>query len=271
MLPRILSLCLVALLAISCSKEQPEVKAEPTAAQKLKAHEDKLKKDETEDLFRSMKSETMAFLYQFGVAVRIPAHVRNNTTEQYKVALNMGVALTDAISAVSNKSEKEFLDIAASLNEYGERLNVSESILTKYTMIKDAVAKAEWDKVEALLYDIEESVFNELKNNDMTQEAILIMAAGWIEGVYVSSKSLSENLNVDAAEVLRKQNFATYLQSNLDNLTDELSNKAEVVRILNALPQIEKVMSKDKAEKFTKEDIDRLLSVTAPIHELIVK
>jgi uncharacterized pyridoxamine 5'-phosphate oxidase family protein len=270
MLKRILTLCLI-LLAVSCSKEKPEVVVEPTEAQKLKAHEEKLKKNETEDLFRSMKSETMNFLYQFGVAVRIPENIRNNSTEQYKVALNLGVSLTDAISAVSNKSEKEFLAFAGNINEYGERLNVSESILNKYSMIKDAVAVAEWDKVEALLYDIEESVFEELRNNDMTQEALLIMAAGWVEGVHVSAKSLSENVNKEAAEVLRKQNFVAYLQSNLENLSDDLSNKAEVVRILNALPQIEKIMNKPKTDAYTKADIDKILSITTPIHDLIVQ
>lgn len=268
---RLITLAVISFALLACSKKKEAAKSSmPSKAESVKAHEEQLKKDETEDLFRTMKSETMAFLYNFGVAIQIPKTEQNNSTEQYKVALNMGIAITDAISAVVNKNDKDFLKYAGYINEYAERLNVSEAVLNKYTMIKNAVSAGEWDKVENLLYDMEENVFAELKNNDMTQESILIMTAGWIEGLYVSSRSLQSNPNANASKALNKQNFVKYLQSNLDNLNDDLTNKAEMLAVFDALPKIEAVINQ-KNHVFTTKEIASIVSLTEPLHNSIVK
>lgn len=263
----------VLLTAVSCGneKEQAIPTKEASTKQVIEQQENKFKRDETFALFQTMESEVLGFLYNSGVVLKVPSPQLNNSTEQYKVALNLGLAITGAVSSITSKNDKAFLDYASNLNQYAERLGLSDQILNKYTTITAAVKKGDWDKVEVLILDIKDAVFDELKENDMTSETIIIMVSGWIEGVYIASSSLNDNFKADATDILNKKNFVKYLKQNLSNLDNATANKTELVAIAQALDKIEPIMDQGAAHVYTEAEVKSLMDLTKPVHDAIVQ
>ena len=217
-----------------------------------------------------MENETLGLLYNFGVAVYTPDAQLNTSTTNYKVAMNMGLAVTGSISCIKNKDEKRFLEFAQHILDYGERLGVSESILKKYNSITASVANGDWDKVEVLLFELKSDIFTQLSEEDLNDEAILVMVAGWYEGVFVVAKSLEKNHNKEASKILSKKEFGVYLVKNINKLSSTIRNKKDVAVLADMMPAISELINKNKSYAYTPEDVQLVIKITDRVRNTIM-
>ena len=151
----------------------------------------------------------------------------NTSTEDYKVSLNLGISVADAVSSVVNEDKTKFLEYADIIHDYGQRLDVEEVILDKYTDIKNAVSQGQWKNVEDLIYDLKDDITEELNKEEMDKkdEAVLAMVSGWLEGLYIVAKSLNKDFPEGAGTLLRNRDFVRYLSENLDTIDEDKKNK----------------------------------------------
>ena len=264
---KILSLVLIfSLMSCEKVKKEKEVTFNSLSAVPMSAKQEQ----DTKNLFESMENQTLGLLYDFGVAVYTPNAMLNSSTTNYKIALNMGLAVTGAVSCIKNKDEKRFLEFAQHILDYGERLGVSESILKKYNSITASVNKGDWDKVEILLFELKADIFEQLTEEDLNDEAILVMVSGWYEGVYVVAKSLETNHNKEASKILSKKEFGVYLVKNINRLSSNIRNKKEVTILSDMMPKISELINKDEKYAYTPEDIQLVIQITDRVRSTIM-
>ena len=227
---------------------------------------------EDQKLFESIEVDTLNELQKFGVAVFLPEPVMNTSTEDYKVSLNLGISVADAISAAINKDREKFTEYAKIIHDYGERLDVKQVILAKSDEITKAASRYEWENVKNLLYDLKDKITDELTSPTMDKkdEAVLAMVSGWLEGLYIVAKSLDKNFSEDARKLLRDRDFVRYLSENLQSLDAENKNKKELKAVLDALPKIDEIIYKPPDYSYTKEDVTKILQISKPLREIIV-
>ena len=220
-------------------------------------------------LFESIEADILKKLHQTGVTVFIPRPQTNSSTKDYKISLNLGVAVAGALASVVNHEKELFLKYAGIVLDYGERLGVEETILSKYnTMVKTA-SKNDWEEVERLIYDLKDDITAELHNDDLKGDAILAMVSGWLEGLYIVAKSLENDVSEDANKLLRNRDFVRYLTENMNFLDDNLKNKNEVNAVFSALLEIDKVIDKPVSYTYTKHDVKTVLKITEPLREIM--
>ena len=225
---------------------------------------------ESARLFESIEVELLGNLHSTGVAVYTPNPDVANSTYDYKISLNLGVAVADAISSIVNKDKATFLKYAAIIHDYGERLGVEETILGQYNSITKTVSRNEWLEVENLIYDLKDDITTELHNEDMQSDATLAMVSGWIEGLFIVAKSLENNVSEEANRLLRNRDFVRYLTENLNTIDEDLKNKKEIKAIFAALPKIDKIINKPMSYSFTKEDVKKVLEIAEPLRYVMI-
>jgi hypothetical protein len=227
---------------------------------------------ERTELFDSIEVDILEKLQKLGVAVFLAEPEMSTSTADYKVALNLGVSVADAISSAVNKDQTKLLKFAKIIHDYGERLDVKSAILDKYNDLTKAVSNNQWDKVITLTNALKDDITTELKSSEMEKndEAVLAMVSGWIEGLYIVAKSLDKNFSEEAKTLLSERDFVRYLNQNLQSLTEDNKNTKEVKAILEALPKIDGILNKPLDYSYTIEDVRRILQISESLRIIIM-
>jgi len=220
------------------------------------------------EVFESIEVDILAQLYDEGIEIVIPRHVRNNSTADYKVALNLGIAVADAVSAVVMQDKEQFLKYAKIIYDYGMILDVEETILGEYNRITSNVSSGKWQEVESLLYDLKDDITSELFKGDMKDSATLAMISGWMEGLYIVAKSLDRNFSEDASRLLRDRDFVRYLKAHLEKLDKDLRTKQEIIELLKILPKIDRVINQPPSYVYSKNDIREVIAAYEPLRKI---
>jgi len=220
--------------------------------------------------FESIEVDILTNLFEQGVPIYVPEHAKNNATADYKVALNLGIAVADAVSSVVMHDKEKFLKFAKTIYEYGEILDVEETILVKYNRITSNVSAEKWDEVETLLYDLKDDITRELFAGDMRDSATLAMISGWMEGLYIVARSLDINFSEDASRLMRDRDFVRYLSDHLQRIDKDLRESREIKALILALPEIDKVINKPISYTYTRDDVREVIRIYEPLRRLYI-
>jgi len=220
-------------------------------------------------LFEAMAADVFNDLQRLGVVVIVPELVSTASTFDYKVSLNLGIVVADALSSAINRDRDAFLARARLVHEYAQRLGVQDQVLRKYVELQHAVANSQWQQVERLIYALKDNISDELQRVEMTEYAVLAMVAGWLEGLHIVAASLTPNFPATANTVLRDRDFVRYLQQHLDALPADFQARGEIRAILEALPQIDRLINRDFDYVFSGDDAAQLLQLTAALRRAL--
>ena len=192
------------------------------------------------------------------------------STQAYKIALNLGIVVTDALSAIIAKDKTAFLQYAGMINDYGKKLGVSDAVLGKYNQLVETANKGEWVKLETLTYEFKDAITGELNTKKKAGEATLSMVAGGLEGLYIEAKSLEKNFSKTSADFLHNPGLFDYLNKYMRSLDEGLKAKEEVKAIVAALPQIGKTLNQPKTYEYSKKDVEELAKLLEPLRQAIL-
>jgi len=113
-------------------------------------------------LCESIEIDILSSLQASKAAAFLPKPQATGSTQGYKVALNLGIVVTDALSAIIAKDKTAFLQYAGMIKDYGKRLGISETVLGNYDQLVDGVNKGEWVKLETMTYEFKDAITGEL-------------------------------------------------------------------------------------------------------------
>jgi hypothetical protein len=226
---------------------------------------------EAAKLFDSIELETLARLKGLGVNPYIPTPSESTATADYKVALNLGVTVADALSAAVNQNKDAFQKFASQVHTYGESLGVGDAVLSKYREITVSTEKGDWANVNELIYQLKDDISEQLVQDDMHDAAILAMVSGWLEGLFIVGHSLEAHFPENAAGLLQDRTFASYLGNNLEKVDAGTLEQKEVAAILAVLPQINDILDRPLTYKYNARDAARLVELLEPIRAAIIR
>jgi hypothetical protein len=221
-------------------------------------------------LCESLEIDLLDQLTRGHVPVYLPQLKVNNSTENYKVSLNFGVAVADALSSVVNKNKESYLEDARLTQEYGKRLGAPEATLTKSAQLTESASKGEWGKLGPLTYQFKDDISEDLDKRNLKDEVSLAMVSGALEGLYILAKSVEKDFSEKTGRLLDNPNMVGYLKKYLDSLTVNVKEKKEVKAITEALPQLDKIIKPPKTYSYKKEDAEKLIKILEPLRTAIV-
>jgi hypothetical protein len=221
-------------------------------------------------LCESIEIDLLSSLQSSKVSPYLPKPQATAFTQDYQVALNLGIVVTDALSAIIGKDKAAYLQYAGMMKDYGKKLGVSETLLEKYNQLVDAANKGEWVKLETLTYEFKDAITNELNTQKKQGVAALAMVAGGLEGLYIEGQSLKKNFSKTAAAFFRNPGLYDYLNQYMNSLDEALKATAEVKAIKAALPNIGKILTQPKTYEYSKQDVEELVKILEPLRQAIL-
>lgn len=221
-------------------------------------------------LCESIEIDILSNLQISKIPAFVPKPQATASTQEYKIALNLGLVVSDALSAIIGKDKATFLQYAGMIKDYGKKLGVSEAVLGKYNQLVEEANKGEWVKLETLTYEFKDAISGELNSKNKQGDAALSMVAGGLEGLYIEAKSLEKNFSKTSADFLHNPGLYDFLNKYLRSLDEGLKAKGEVKAIAAAMPQIGKILNQPKTYEFTKKDVEDLVKLLEPLRQGIL-
>jgi hypothetical protein len=221
-------------------------------------------------LCESIEIDILSNLQTSKVPPFLPKPQATASTQEYQIALNLGIVVTDALSAIIGKDKAAYLQYAGMIKDYGKKLGVSDAVLGKYDQLVAEANKGEWVKLETLTYEYKDAITGELNTKKKEGAAALSMVAGGLEGLYIEAKSMEKNFSKTTADYLHNPGLFDYLNKYMRSLEEGLKAKGEVKAIAGALPQIGKILNQPKTYEYTKKDVEELVKVLEPVRLAIL-
>jgi hypothetical protein len=221
-------------------------------------------------LCESIEIDLLSSLQSSKLTPYLPKAQATASTQDYQVALNLGIVVTDALSAVIGKDKTAFLQYAGIMKDYGKKLGISETVLGKYKQMDEGANKGEWVKLETLTYEFKDAITTELNAQKKQGLAALAMVAGGLEGLYIEAQSLKKNFSKTAAAALHNPGLFDYLNKYMNSLDEALKAKEEIKAIKAALPQIGKILNQPKTYEYSTQDVEELVKILEPLRKAIL-
>ena len=221
-------------------------------------------------LCESIEIDLLSSLQASKVPAYLPKPQATGSTQEYKVALNLGIVVSDALSAIIGKDKTVFLQYAGMMKDYGKKLGVSEKVLGKSNQLVELANKGEWVKLETLTYEFKDAITTELTSQKRQGIAALSMVAGGLEGLYIEGQSLHKNFSKTTADFLRNPGLYDYLNKYMNSLDEALKAKEEVKAITASLPKIGKILNQPKTYEYSKQDVEELVKNLEPLRQAIL-
>ncbi|MCK4662403.1 MAG: hypothetical protein KAT68_06035 [Bacteroidales bacterium] len=166
----------------------------------------------------------------------------DNYTKTESLALNLGVYGADLSYNRLNDQIQQSINYLAAIRKISEQLKIpqDEGAFT-VTRIEENVGNR--DTLFQIISDTYADADIYLKENNRESTAILIIAGGWIEALYIATNIIDKNNpNQQLMYRIAEQKFSLI---NLINIVDKCENNAEIVGLIKIkLVELKKVFDK---------------------------
>lgn len=216
--------------------------------------------------------EIIGVLKKMGSKVYVPEPKKTATTVPYKVAINLGIAVAGSFACIAERDRVRLEKYADMIYGYGKVLAVQQALLTRYNEFKQALTKNDWNRVTNLVGLLQAQALATLQKSYRKDEAAMALAAGWLEGSYILSKTLESRFNPKVAkELLGYRDLNQYLVEQYRQLNPKTREKPEVKAIFDGLRKIHMVMSRPANYVFTLADVKKIVAITTPLRAGLMK
>jgi hypothetical protein len=203
------------------------------------------------------------------IPIYLPELEPTTSTQDYKVALNFGIAISDALACIYNEDQSALPRYMGMVYDYGRKLGISQVGLQKLAGITAAMNQGNWEKVLQLSTDFGKQVMKDLKEAGKKTELDLTISAWGMERIYITAKSVDNHFSPESAKVLR--DFESGGQEEKpEPLPAGLKDKKEVNAIMAALPKIAKIINQPKDYTYTRTDVKELVSICESLRKTLL-
>ena len=190
--------------------------------------------------------------------------------ENYKIAINLGVRVADGFMAIQAKDKKNIGEMFAVSKDLAENFGAKSSIFKTKEKILALVDGENWNELRTELDDLQLQIKGEMKRYH-PDFVTLASLGGWIEGLSIVSKALSENYSENASTILYQPRLIDHFLSKINNL-DKVNQNFDLVKELKIkLPELKKLTNVGLGNSISKENIARISTLSKKIVTAIVK
>ena len=179
----------------------------------------------------------------------------------YLRALNLGVRTGDGFLAIQAEDGKMAGEIIRTIERLARDLAVDEPILAKGNEIQKMVMEKKWAKVRSQLDVLKNDVENYINNLGDEDNAVLVAAGGWLEGLRAVTKLLSVQYDPKASSILYQPGLVQYFSEKFGKMDMKNMKTPVVQEIADKLPEIKTLISVGHQQPIPKENIEKLNTI----------
>lgn len=257
----------------SCKKDQKKTQGSQKAE---KQQEKKVAQQQAEDIEYPVPTpyEVTKMLNKAGASYVIAltndvSKVDKYFTEEQR-ALNLGVYGADLSYASTYNKTQETTDYLSASKQLTEELGINTSI-NKNIMERVENNINNTDSLHQIISKSFYDTFEFLNNNAKGDIAMLILAGGWIEGLYLSTHLVAENPAEIEKGIAQQKEVLNKLIKLLKNYKGERKAIGKTLKDLKAIMQIyEEAGIGENKKQFNEKAFNKLMKKTEEIRERII-
>lgn len=193
----------------------------------------------------------------------------SNYSNDYLRALNLGARVADGFIAIQAQDSKNLKEMATVIKFLGRKLGVHEVLLQKGDTIEEHAKQGQWIEVLQTLEGLRDDVLNEIDRLNEPDMATLAIAGGWLEGLHVVCKALTDNYNEEASTILYQPDLIEHFISELNELSDEAKEEDVVKQIFEKMGLIKQLVSVGWKKPVPKDKVENLNRISSELIEAI--
>jgi hypothetical protein len=205
------------------------------------------------------------------VPIYLPELEPTTSIQDYKVAFNFGIAISDALACIDNQNQTALPRYIGMVYGYGKKLGIPETVLYKLGGITAAMDQGDWQKVLQLGDKFLDQVSTEFEKAGKKDEFWLAILAWTLEGLYITAKSVDNHFSPESAKLLRYADFVGDQEKVVKSLSVGLQAKKEIKAIMAALPKINQIINRPENYTYTQTDVKELISICEPLRQTLLR
>jgi hypothetical protein len=182
---------------------------------------------------------------------------------RYMIALNLGSRASDAFVASQAKDDNNFLQMALTLGELSAKIGAEVDPAMNQQML-DLVKASNWDGVRNVLDKQQEETKRKLNRLDK-DASVLVVVGGWLEGLHVTTKALSNNYNPGATNIVANPKLVEYLIGELGNISQAAKNHAIVRKLAPQLTEVKNLVTVEAGKPLPQESIKKVYAISSAL------
>jgi hypothetical protein len=214
--------------------------------------------------------ENFEYLRKAKIPIYLPGLEPTTSTQDYKVALNFGIAIGDALACIYNEDQTALPRYIGMVYDYGKKLGITEAGLHKLGGITAAMNQGDWEKILQLSADFGNRLMEDLEKKGKKNELGLAILAWNLETIYITAKSVDNHFSPESAKLLRNFNSGGQEKAP-EPIPVDLQAKKEVKAIMASLPKIYKIVNRPENYTYTQADVKELISICEPLRKTLLK
>ena len=127
------------------------------------------------------------------------------------------------------------------------------------------------DQTSAGLRSKVQGTLDEIDRLNEPDMATLAIAGGWLEGLHVVCKALTDNYNEEASTILYQPDLIEHFISELNELSDEAKEEDVVKQIFEKMGLIKQLVSVGWKKPVPKDKVENLNRISSELIEAIEK
>lgn len=199
----------------------------------------------------------------------------NNTdySNESQLALVLGMRAADGIVSLYADEKEEARLTRSTVLELTNKLGITPDIKnTVFALDQAIILRAEQRALGDRLMDLEFQIEKNLHKQKKDNLAVLVELGGWLEGLYIVSKGISQNYNPTYSEILRQPHIAEIYIEVITSLSKRSSDEKEkkiLESILENLIQISKIANHTHKEAFPLSKVKELYQISSNVKKTI--
>lgn len=184
---------------------------------------------------------------------------RYDYADNYTRALNLGLRAADGLVAILAENKAKLGEVIVVVITLAEELMVQDTILDRSSSFEDLANEERWaelrDELDALRYLIEMEM-DQLGDQDI---ATLVRVGGWLKGLTATAELLKgQGYPANLTSILYQPVLVDYFLAQLAVMEPEAKKNPLVQALVEALPQIRKLVNVGYAKPVPAQNIDAL-------------
>lgn len=204
------------------------------------------------------------------VPIYLPELKPTTSTQNYKIALNLGIAGCDALACIYKEDRAALPRYKGLVYDYAKKLGTSEKVLQQLDEITTAMNRGYLPGVLDLSEKFGNKVLEEFEKAGKKDESNLAAVAFYLEQVSITAESVNRQFSPESAKLLRIAGLVKQLEEWLQSISVDLKDKEDVKAIMAALPKIDQIINKPEDYTYTQSDIQALVKICEPLRQTLL-
>lgn len=192
-----------------------------------------------------------------------------NYSENYKIALNLGVRVAEGFIAIQGEDRKNTGEMFSVCRDLAENFGAKSEMFVDKEEISRLLNENKWLELRGILDDIHLKVKDEMYKYD-ADYVVLASVGGWIEGLHIVSKALTQKYTEEASMILYQPELIDYFTQEVGYLKILNSDNSEVKEISRIMPEIKRLTDVGSGNPIPKQNIDELYKLSSQAIKIIV-